>query len=460
MSEWKELKLVDCTINGNISYGIVQPGQDDRYGVPIIRVNNFKNGMLDTDSVLKVESNIEAKHSKTRLKGGEVLLTLVGSTGQTAIVPEKLKGWNVARAVAVIRVKPEIGAKWINLWLRSSKASQHLNSRANTTVQKTLNLKDVKSIPISIPPESERKSVEHIIFSIDDKIELNRQMNQTLEAMAQALFKSWFVDFDPVMDNALAAGNDIPEGLQEMAEKRALVPHSKKLISKSPELAKEFPSSFVYNETLGKWIPEGWEVKTIGVITAKVTDGTHSTVKDDPDGNCFLLSCKNIKNGQILITENDRKINSQTLQQLRKRTGLQINDVLLTTVGTIGEVALVTKVPNNYELQRSVAIIRGDDSKVLHHFLHQYIKSKFFQNEALNRSKGSVQTCLFLGAINSVPVLMPTYKIIESFQNNIESSHLKIVLNQEQSKTLTKLRDSLLPELISGRVRVQDEIIK
>jgi type I restriction enzyme S subunit len=89
-------------------------------------------------------------------------------------------------------------------------------------------------------------------------------MNQTLEAMAQALFKSWFVDFDPVLDNALAAGNPIPEALHAKAEKRKDVPDHLKLRTKNSTLAKLFPSAFVFNETLDKWIPEGWEVKSFG----------------------------------------------------------------------------------------------------------------------------------------------------------------------------------------------------
>lgn len=89
-------------------------------------------------------------------------------------------------------------------------------------------------------------------------------MNQMLEAMAQTLFKSWFVDFDPVMDNLLAAGNHIPDEFEAMAEKWALVPDSKKLISTNPELVSKFPSSFVFNEMLGKWIPQGWLLEKLG----------------------------------------------------------------------------------------------------------------------------------------------------------------------------------------------------
>lgn len=95
-----------------------------------------------------------------------------------------------------------------------------MDSRANTTVQKTLNLKDVKEIPLPIPPHEERVSLEKIYFNFENRINLNIKINKILEEMSQNLFKSWFVDFDPVVDNALDAGNPIPEALQSRAELR------------------------------------------------------------------------------------------------------------------------------------------------------------------------------------------------------------------------------------------------
>ncbi|MBE0493873.1 MAG: restriction endonuclease subunit S, partial [Thiomicrospira sp.] len=195
---WSCKTLVECTIDGNISYGIVQPGQHDENGIPVIRINNINNGQLNLSNVLKVSLEIEQKYKRTRLKGGEVLLTLVGSTGQSFVAPKELAGWNVPRAIAVIRANEEVGADWINICLQSTETMHFLNIRANTTVQKTLNLKEVRDIPILIPPKNVKDSIENLALSLSDKIELNRQTNQTLEQIAQALFKSWFVDFDPV----------------------------------------------------------------------------------------------------------------------------------------------------------------------------------------------------------------------------------------------------------------------
>lgn len=253
---WSCKTLLDCTEDGMISYGIVQPGSHVDNGISVIRVNNFNNGVLNLEPILKVDTKVAENYKRTELKGGEVLLTLVGSTGQVAIAPQTVKGWNVARAIAVIRPKEEVGSEWLKICLQSKECQNFLDVRANTTVQKTINLKDVKELPIIIPPSPIKIFIEDCITSLNNKIELNRQMNATLEAMAQALFKSWFVDFDPVLDNALAAGNPIPDELQSKAAARLAVGDARKPLP--AEIQALFPSSFVLTEEMG-WIPEGWE---------------------------------------------------------------------------------------------------------------------------------------------------------------------------------------------------------
>ena len=168
-----------------ISYGIVQPGAAQRAGVPIVRVNNLKQGRVITDDVLHVSPEIESKYSRTRLRGSEVLVTLVGTLGEWAVVPIDLAGWNVARAIGVIPVTGEIDPRWVALCLRSQQLQHYMRTWATTTVQATLNLRDVAKLPIPIPPKDEREAITHILGTLDDKIELNRRMNETLEAIAR-----------------------------------------------------------------------------------------------------------------------------------------------------------------------------------------------------------------------------------------------------------------------------------
>jgi type I restriction enzyme S subunit len=237
---WSFASLESCSQKGSITYGIVQPGSQTNGGVPIIRVNNFRDTRIDVSDVMKVTPEIAAKYERTRLKGGEVLLTVVGTVGQVAVAPSSVAGYNVARAVAVIHPLPHVSAEWIALCLRSPYSQYLLGSRANTTVQTTINLKDLRALPIPLPPESERVSITEMVGAIDDRITLLRETKTTLEAIAQALFKSWFVDFDPV--HAKMQGR-APEGMDEAT-------------------AALFPDSFEESE-LGA-VPKGWRVQKFG----------------------------------------------------------------------------------------------------------------------------------------------------------------------------------------------------
>ncbi len=209
--DWRYELLGNLLEERGVSYGIVQPGSETTDGIPIVRVNNIRNGRIDTADMLKVEAEIEAKFQRSRLRGGEVLLTLVGTLGEVAIAPDNLHGWNVARAVGVIPVRKDPGGLWVSICLRSTFIQHCIRTWATTTVQATFNLRDLAKLPIPIPPKDTREAIASILGTLDDKIELNRRMNATLEAMARALFQSWFVDFDPVrakLDGRQPAGLD------------------------------------------------------------------------------------------------------------------------------------------------------------------------------------------------------------------------------------------------------------
>jgi type I restriction enzyme S subunit len=117
-----------------ISYGIVQPGAPVSDGVPIVRVGDVRGGRIATTDPLRVSAAVEAGYSRTHLKGGELLLTLVGTVGEVAVVPESLAGWNTARAVAVIPVRKDIGSYRVKLALHTPAVRQIIDSRLNTTV--------------------------------------------------------------------------------------------------------------------------------------------------------------------------------------------------------------------------------------------------------------------------------------------------------------------------------------
>ena len=148
------------------------------------------------------------------------------------------------------------------------------------------------------------------------------------------------------------------------------------------------------------------ETTKLNKLCLHITDGTHSTVNDCPNGNHYLLSCKNVKNGHIIFSSTDRLIDSLTFNSLRKRTKLSKNDVILTTVGTIGESSVI-KIDNpKYEFQRSVGIIKPNLNLVVPEYLHYYFSSLVGKKEINSRIKGAAQPCLFLNDLKDLNILI------------------------------------------------------
>lgn len=194
----------------SVSVGVMYPGSDTKGGVPLIKVSDVKNGVLVEKPDFCISAEVDEEYKRTRLNGTELLITLVGNPGDCILATKEMKGWNVARALAVVRLKNLELREWLRYVLLSRPAKHIIDARLNTTVQKTLNLKDVKELPIPLPPTSERELITKNIRDIEKKLVLNSQTNQTLEQMAQAIFKSWFVDFDPVKAKM---NGDQPEGM-------------------------------------------------------------------------------------------------------------------------------------------------------------------------------------------------------------------------------------------------------
>ena len=250
----------------------------------------------------------------------------------------------------------------------------------------------MKSFEISLPPLEEQRRIAGILGAIDDKIECNRRINANLELQAQALYKQWFVDN-----------------------------HS-----------------------------DDWKEMPLDKISLHITDGVHNTVVDTPDGDGYLLSCKNIKNGQLHIDNNERRISAETLSRLRKRTQLDQGDILLTSVGTIGEMFLINEYPSNYEFQRSVAIIKPTPQLASSYFLYSALLYK--KAEIKHLAHGAVQQCIFISDLKEFLVDVPNFEIITSFDSIVAPLFDTITKMQKENKVLANLRDTLLPKLISGEI--------
>jgi type I restriction enzyme S subunit len=429
MSEWANVPLSDLT-ETPATYGVVQPGQNLPTGLPMLRVNNFRGHSLDLSDVMQIAPEIEAKYERTRIKAGDVLVTIVGSVGQVAIVSNDLSGWNIARAIAMIRPKEPELSRWIALVLRSPFAQYQLGVAANTTVQTTINLKDLRELRIPFPAKDECRAIAHILGTLDDKIELNRKQNETLEAMARALFKAWFVDFEPVrakMEGRWQRGQSLP----------GLPAHLYDL----------FPDKLVESE-LGE-IPEGWRSYAFGDVAQQ---GKGTINPGNSIQNAFThYSLPAFDSAQTPIIELGETIKSN-------KTPVPDGAVLVSKLNPhIPRIWLVGKAGKNAVCSTEFIVWTPKDPT----------NSAFLYCLSSSPEFNSAMRQLVTGTSNShqrvkpeqlreIRVIAGCAQVIEEFSKAMQLPIEQVLQHRQQSRSLTQLRDTLLPQLISGELRIQD----
>lgn len=420
--EWAAVPLSELTSTPP-TYGVVQPGQDTPDGTPMLRVNNFQGHSLNLSEVMRLAPEIEAKYGRTRIQTGDVLLTIVGSVGQVAVVPDELSGWNIARAIAMIRPnKPEL-SRWISLVLRSPQAQYQLGVNANTTVQTTVNLKDLRELRIPLPDDDERDAIAHILGTLDDKIELNRRRNQTLEAMARALFKDWFVDFGPVR--------------AKMAGREPYLPD---------DLWKLFPDRL---DDEGK--PEGWQSATLANFASL---NPESWTKKSPPHEIRYVDLSNTKQGTI---EGAARMPWSEAPSRAQRI-LRIGDTIVGTVRP-GNKSFALIADEGMTGSTGFAVLRPLE-KDFRDFVFLAATSPENIERLSHLADGAAYPAVRPDVVLASPVTVPSGEIVSDvlrgFANAVSGLVDAIEHNKRESRTLAQLRDTLLPKLISGELRIAD----
>lgn len=402
--EWKELQTL---VKRKIGYGIVQPGPSVQKGVPIIKVNNIISGLYDTKHLDKTTVENDAKYQRTKLKGGELIVTVVGTCGKTAIVPPQFVGCNLVRATCLIDIEDETICRWIKYYIDSPQGQAYINRNLNTTVQATLNVKNLNEMPIPFYSKEYTSNVVKILSSLDRKIELNNKINADLEEMAQAIFKNWFVDFEPFKDG-----------------------------------------KFVDSE-LGM-IPEGWKVGCLGDMGAVVCGKTPSKSNSNYyGGDIPFIKIPDMHGNVFVESSEDRLTELGSLSQIKKL--IPPYSLMVSCIATVGLVSINTK-PSHTNQQINTVIPHNKSALF---YLYQYIKN----NEELlkNMGRGGTTTLnVNTRSFSNIRLLIPSEIALEQFHRVVEGLFKKIELNLHESRTLSTLRDTLLPRLMSGELEVPE----
>jgi len=395
---WKTYRLEDIVDQERgISYGIVQPGTHDPKGVPILKINNLTNKSFNINDLHFASPSVEEKYLRTRLKGGELLLSLVGSLGEVFSVPVAMKGLNVVRALAVIPVLSDFSPKWVEYWLKSPFAQNLLNQIATTSVQATINLKELRKIEIPFPEKKERETIASILSALDDKIYLNLQMNKTLEEMALALYKHWFVDFGPFQNG-----------------------------------------EFVESE-LGM-IPKGWEVKRLEEF-AKLEMG------QSPKSEFYNEQKEGLPFHQGVTGYGDR-FPKDTIYSTSGNRKANLGDILFSVRAPVGRINIAK---NKIILGRGLSAMH---MRGYNNFLFYALKKMFTSEDVIG--SGTVFNSVNKTDLQNMEFIIPDDEVLISFKNLVFPLDEQYLANYNEIQTLTTLRDTILPKLISGEVRVKD----
>lgn len=309
----------------------------------------------------------------------------------------------------------------------------------------------------------EQKSIGKILANFEDKITLNRRINQTLEQMAQTLFKSWFVDFDPVIDNALDAGffeQDLvfSEELLRRVEMRKVVRESDNFKPLPENIRQLFPDAFEECIEpalgLGGWIPSEWQVGNLSEVTS-ILSGFAFKSNEFQDTGFGVIKIKNIGNDKSVDICDIQRIDI-SLAEKAKRFSLKDGDLLMAMTGaTVGKFGfLVTENQEPYYLNQRVAKFEPIDgnSAYLYCILNREI-SEFY---IVNAAQGSAQPNISAKDILAMPLITAPQYLRELFNDKTNSSFQKIIQMRKQNITLESLRDTLLPKLISGELSLSD----
>ncbi len=302
----------------------------------------------------------------------------------------------------------------------------HIHGYRDGTVAERLNLPTIRALPVLIPPLAEQQGIATVLGALDDKIELNRRMNATLEAMAQALFQSWFVDFDPVrakLDGRRPAGlDDATAGL--------------------------FPASF--QDSAAGHIPAGWSVEPVGEVVDCVGGGTPSTAVAEywEHGTHHWATPKDLSALQApVLLETARKLTDAGIARISSGL-LPAGTLLLSSRAPVGYLAIAAM---------AVAINQGFialkcNSRASNFFMLNWCRTNMAEIES--RATGTTFAEISKQNFRPIRVVLPPVELMSTFTERVAPLYGQITANLRQSQTLAALRDSLLPKLLSGELRV------
>ena len=412
MSEWKKKQLQEIAIlkpTETLKKGDIAPN------IPMANIKEFQRDVVKID--------YGEFRGGTKFRNGDILLAKITpclENGKTAFVnclQEDEIGFGSTEFI-VLRAKENIDERFLYyLSISPEFRKQAISLMEGTSGRKRVNENALKISDFLIPDFEEQKKIANILSAIDDKISLNNQINEELEAMAKTLYDYWFVQFD------------FPD-----------------------ENGKPYKSSggkMVYNDQLKREIPEGWGVKRLGEICNPTSGYPFASNTYVQDGKFKIYTIKNVQdNGILPITDNTL----DTLPaNLPEKCILGPGDMLMSLTGNVGRVGIVFE--DNALLNQRVLKIESKYKA----FIFQFLKDPRTRSLLENTATGTSQKNLSPKDVMDISIIFPGFNVLIEFEQISNEILLQITSNNQQNQELTQLRDWLLPMLMNGQVKVEDK---
>lgn len=430
-NKWQLTNLGNCLIVNDDLYSPKEAWSFVNY----LDTKNIYENQINKIQMIKVGYDVLPSRARRKVKLGDIVYSMVRPNQKHfGIIKKNLENFLVSTGFAVLRGRSNVADTDFVYWfLTQDHIIKYLHSIAedSTTAYPAIRPSDLETIRLLLPSLPEQRTIAFILQTLDDKIELNRRMNQTLEEMARALFKSWFVDFDPVRAKM--------EGRWKLAESLPGLP---------AHLYDLFPEKLVESE-FGE-VPEGWNVKTLGELCHKPQYGYTESAKLTPVGPKFLRIMDINKHPWIDWPSVPYcAISSKDFDKYCLHKG----DILIARMADPGHGVMIED--NSLEAVFASYLIRFQPILESHSRLLQYwLRSDNYWKLVRSASTGTTRVSLNAKVMSKFPLITPPDRTSNLFSEIINIIRQRVLVCTKESSRIIAIRDTLLPKLISGELHI------
>ena len=407
---WTETELRNLIApSAKIIYGIIQPGIDVANGVPFVRGGDICDGKIDIEHLRTIAPEISQNSHQTELKGGELLMSLVGSPGEVAIVPPTLAGANVARQVAYIRLGSAVDHRYVMYYLQSDLGKYYLFQKSTGSAQQVINLLDLKNVNIITAPLPEQKKIAAVLACVDDLLEVSRSKLNKLKDLKSGM-------------------------LQEL-------------------LTRDFGHSDDRDSLIGR-IPANWNISTLQQVATNLQTGPFGSqlhAHEYVAQGIPVVMPRDMEN-QTVQTATVARITPEKAKELA-RYRLETGDILFSRRGDVGRCALVREDNAGWICGTGCLKVTLNTELLNPDYFIYYLTLSCVVEWLNNNAVGQTMLNLNTSILADLPVVIPPINEQRIIADAMRSLDNALLAKQAKIMHLTHIKKSLIQDLLTGKVR-------